>query len=416
MDFFIYKDKQLFAEDVPVADIASAHGTPLYIYSRATIERHWHAFNNAVSKHDHLICYAVKANSNLGVLSVLAKLGSGFDIVSKGELSRVIEAGGDTTKVVFSGVGKTSDEIRFALQQNIMCFNVESDAELDRINSVAGQLGVKAPISIRINPDVDAKTHPYISTGLKANKFGIARDDALRVYKRAAAMPNLKVQGMDCHIGSQLTEITPFVDALERLLALIDELAEHNIMISHLDVGGGLGVPYKDETPPHPFEYAAAMSEKMQGREHLKLILEPGRAIAANAGILVTEVEYLKQGEEKSFAIVDAAMNDLLRPALYSAWQAIIPVQPRLDIGAQKYDVVGPVCETGDFLGKDRDLAIVPGDFLAVRSAGAYGFVMASNYNSRCRPAEIMVDKTQTIVVRERENLEDLWKGEQKIT
>lgn len=415
MDFFTYKEGQLFAEDVPVAGIARAHGTPLYIYSRATIERHWHAFNNAVSKHDHLICYAVKANSNLGVLSVLAKLGSGFDIVSKGELSRVIEAGGDSTKVVFSGVGKTSDEIHFALQQNIMCFNVESDAELDRINNVAGKLGVKAPISIRINPDVDAKTHPYISTGLKANKFGIARDDALRVYKRAAAMPNLEVKGMDCHIGSQLTDITPFVDALERLLVLIDELAEHNIMISHLDVGGGLGVPYNDETPPHPDEYAAAMSAKMQGREHLKLILEPGRAIAANAGILVTEVEYLKQGEEKNFAIVDAAMNDLLRPALYSAWQAIIPVQPRHDIGAQKYDVVGPVCETGDFLGKDRDLAIAPGDFLAVRSAGAYGFAMASNYNSRCRPAEIMVDKTQTIVVREREKLEDLWKGEQKI-
>jgi diaminopimelate decarboxylase len=415
MDFFTYKNEQLFAEDVPVADIAREHGTPLYIYSRATIERHWHAFNNAVSKHDHLICYAVKANSNLGFLSVLAKLGSGFDIVSKGELSRVMEAGGDTTKVVFSGVGKTSDEIRFALQQNILCFNVESDAELDRINNVAAKLGVKAPISIRINPDVDAKTHPYISTGLKANKFGIARDDALRVYKRAAAMPNLEVKGMDCHIGSQLTDITPFVDALERLLVLIDELAEHNIMISHLDVGGGLGVPYNDETPPHPDEYAAAMSAKMQGREHLKLILEPGRAIAANAGILVTEVEYLKQGEDKNFAIVDAAMNDLLRPALYSAWQAIIPVQPRLDIAAQKYDVVGPICETGDFLGKDRDLAIVPGDFLAVRSAGAYGFVMASNYNSRCRAAEIMVDKTQTIVVREREKLKDLWKGEQKI-
>jgi diaminopimelate decarboxylase len=416
MDFFSYKDNQLFAEDVAVADIAKAHGTPVYIYSRATIERHWHAFNNAVANHDHLICYAVKANSNLGVLSVLAKLGSGFDIVSKGELSRVIEAGGDTTKVVFSGVGKTSHEIRFALQQNIMCFNVESDAELDRINYVAGQLGVKAPISIRINPDVDAKTHPYISTGLKANKFGIARDDALRVYKRAAAMPHLDVKGMDCHIGSQLTDITPFVDALERLLVLIDELAEHNILISHLDVGGGLGVPYNDETPPHPDEYAAAMSAKMQGRDHLKLILEPGRAIAANAGILVTEVEFLKQGEEKNFAIVDAAMNDLLRPALYSAWQAIIPVQPRLDIAAQKYDVVGPVCETGDFLGKDRDLAIAPGDFLAVRSAGAYGFVMASNYNSRCRPAEIMVDKTETIVVREREKLKDLWKGEHKIT
>ena len=416
MDFFTYKDEQLFAEDVPVADIAKEHGTPVYVYSRATIERHWHAFNNAVAKHDHLICYAVKANSNLGVLSVLAKLGSGFDIVSKGELCRVIEAGGDPKKVVFSGVGKKSDEIRFALQQNIMCFNVESDAELDRINRVAGEMGIKAPISIRINPDVDAKTHPYISTGLKANKFGIARDDALRVYKRAAAMPNLEVKGMDCHIGSQLTEITPFVDALERLLILIDELAEHAIYISHLDVGGGLGVPYNNETPPHPNEYAAAMAEKMEGREHLKLILEPGRAIAANAGILVTEVEFLKQGEEKNFAIVDAAMNDLIRPALYSAWQAIIPVQPRRNIAAKTYDVVGPVCETGDFLGKDRDLAIVPGDYLAVRSAGAYGFVMASNYNSRCRPPEIMVDKAKQMVVREREKLEDLWKGEYKIT
>jgi diaminopimelate decarboxylase len=416
VDFFTYKDSQLYAEDVAVAEIAKTHGTPVYIYSRATIERHWHAFNNAVAKHDHLVCYAVKANSNLGVLSVLAKLGSGFDIVSKGELCRVIEAGGDPTKVVFSGVGKTSDEIRFALQQDIMCFNVESDAELDRINNVAGELGLRAPISIRINPDVDAKTHPYISTGLKANKFGIARDDALRVYKRAAAMPHLEVKGMDCHIGSQLTDITPFVDALERLLVLIDELAEHGIVISHLDVGGGLGVPYNDETPPHPNEYAAAMAAKMEGRDHLKLILEPGRAIAANAGILVTEVEFLKQGEEKNFAIVDAAMNDLLRPALYSAWQAIIPVQPRTEMATKKYDVVGPVCETGDFLGKDRDLAITPGDFLAVRSAGAYGFVMASNYNSRCRPPEIMVDAAETIVVREREEIKDLWKGEHKIT
>jgi diaminopimelate decarboxylase len=415
LDFFQFSNDQLYAEDVAVADIAKQYGTPSYIYSRATIERHWHAFNNAVAEHDHLVCYAVKANSNLGVLSVLAKLGSGFDIVSQGELCRVIEAGGDPTKVVFSGVGKTSAEIEFALQQNIMCFNVESDAELDRINAVAGKLGVKAPISIRINPDVDAKTHPYISTGLKANKFGIARDDALRVYKRAAAMEHLDVKGMDCHIGSQLTEITPFVDALERLLVLIDELAEHDITISHLDVGGGLGVPYNDETPPHPNEYAAAMAQKMKGREHLKLILEPGRAIAANAGILVTEVEFLKQGEEKNFAIVDAAMNDLLRPALYSAWQSIIPVCPRHDVEAVSYDVVGPVCETGDFIGKDRQLAIQAGDFLAVRSAGAYGFVMASNYNSRCRPAEIMVDKDQAIVVRERETISDLWKGEHKI-
>ncbi|MBF7073648.1 diaminopimelate decarboxylase [Glaciecola sp. MH2013] len=416
MDYFQFSNDQLFAEDIAVADIAKKYGTPTYIYSRATIERHWHAFNNAVAEHDHLVCYAVKANSNLGVLSVLAKLGSGFDIVSKGELCRVIEAGGDPTKVVFSGVGKTSAEIEFALQQNIMCFNVESDAELDRINKVAGNLGVKAPISIRINPDVDAKTHPYISTGLKANKFGIARDDALRVYKRAAAMPHLDVKGMDCHIGSQLTDITPFVDALERLLVLIDELAEHGINISHLDVGGGLGVPYQNESPPHPNEYAAAMASKMKGREHLKLILEPGRAIAANAGILVTEVEFLKQGEEKNFAIVDAAMNDLLRPALYSAWQSIVPVVPNRGQESVTYDVVGPVCETGDFIGKDRELAINPGDLLAVRSAGAYGFVMSSNYNSRCRPAEIMVDKAQAIVVRERESIEDLWRGEHKLS
>lgn len=416
MDYFYYSDQQLFAEDIAVADIANKHSTPCYIYSRATIERHWYAFDGAFSEKNHLVCYAVKANSNLGVLSVLAKLGAGFDIVSQGELCRVIEAGGDPTKVVFSGVGKTSAEIEFALAKSIMCFNVESDAELDRINHVAGKMGVKAPISIRINPDVDAKTHPYISTGLRANKFGIARDDALRVYKRAASLENLDVKGMDCHIGSQLTDITPFVDALERLLSLIDELAEHDIHISHLDVGGGLGVPYQDESPPHPQEYAAAITEKMKDREHLKLILEPGRAIAANAGILVTEVEFLKQGEEKNFAIVDAAMNDLLRPSLYKAWLSIIPVKQRNNQISKRYDVVGPVCETGDFIGKDRELAIQAGDLLAVRSAGAYGFVMASNYNSRCRPAEIMVDKTKVFVVRERETIPELWKGEHKVS
>ncbi|WP_438498826.1 diaminopimelate decarboxylase, partial [Alteromonas australica] len=326
MDFFAYKNNQLFAEDVAVSDIVKSHGTPLYVYSRATLERHWHAFNDAIGEHPHLICYAVKANSNLGVLSALAKLGSGFDIVSGGELARVIEAGGDASKVVFSGVGKKADEIAYALNQGIMCFNVESEPELHRINEVAGKLGKTAPISLRINPDVDAKTHPYISTGLKANKFGIARERAIQTYELAASLPHLNVVGMDCHIGSQLTEIGPFVDALERLLILIDELAEKGIVISHLDVGGGLGVTYNDEAPPHPKEYAAAMAEKMTGREQLKLILEPGRAIAANAGILVTEVEFIKQGEEKSFAIVDAAMNDLLRPALYSAWQNIIPV------------------------------------------------------------------------------------------
>lgn len=415
MDYFSYKNSELFAEYVNLEQIAKEYGTPTYVYSRATLERHWHAFNNAVKEHDHLVCYAVKANSNIGVLSVLAKLGSGFDIVSAGELSRVIAAGGDPTKVVFSGVGKTEAEIAFALEKNIMCFNVESEPELTRINQVAGELGVKAPISIRINPDVDAKTHPYISTGLKANKFGIARDNAFAVYKHASTLEHLDVKGMDCHIGSQLTEISPFVDALERLLVLIDELAEEGIIISHLDVGGGLGVTYDDETPPHPDEYAAAMAEKMKGRENLKLILEPGRAIAANAGVLLTKVEFLKEGEDKNFAIVDAAMNDLLRPALYSAWQNIVPLNLKTEAQSSIYDVVGPVCETGDFIGKDRELAIQPGDYLAVKSAGAYGFVMASNYNSRCRPAEIMVDGDNVHVVRKREKLSSLWELESVI-
>lgn len=416
MDYFAYKDKQLFAEDVAVSQLAADYQTPLYIYSRATLERHWRAFDDALGEHPHLICYAVKANSNIGVLSVLAKLGSGFDIVSGGELARVIEAGGDPAKVVFSGVGKKHAEIRYALEQGIMCFNVESEPELQRINEVAAEMGKVAPISLRINPDVDAKTHPYISTGLKANKFGIPRERAIATYELAHTLPNLKVVGMDCHIGSQLTTLGPFVDALERLLLLIDELAEKGITISHLDVGGGLGVTYNNEAPPHPKAYAAAMAEKMTGREHLKLIMEPGRAIAANAGILVTEVEFIKEGEEKHFAIVDAAMNDLLRPALYSAWQKIVRVDEETTAPVRTYDIVGPVCETGDFIGKDRDLAVAPGDLLAVRSAGAYGFVMASNYNSRCRPAEIMVDGDKAIVVREREILKDLWKGEHKLT
>ncbi|WP_218311567.1 diaminopimelate decarboxylase [Alteromonas antoniana] len=416
MDHFAYRDGSLFAEEVAVSDIARDHATPLYIYSRATLERHWHAFDDAMGDHPHLVCYAVKANSNIGVLSVLAKLGSGFDIVSAGELARVIEAGGDPAKVVFSGVGKKPQEIRYALEQGIMCFNVESEPELHRINQVAGEMGMKAPISLRINPDVDARTHPYISTGLKANKFGIPRERAIATYELAAKLENLNVVGMDCHIGSQLTDIDPFVDALERLLLLIDELADKGIVISHLDVGGGLGVTYNEENPPHPREYAAAMAEKMAGRESLKLIMEPGRAIAANAGILVTEVEFIKEGDEKHFAIVDAAMNDMLRPSLYSAWQKIIRVESESDAPVRTYDVVGPVCETGDFLGKDRELAAAPGDLLAVRSAGAYGFVMASNYNSRCRPAEVMVDGDKVIVVREREILKDLWKGEHKLT
>ena len=416
MDFFAYRDGRLFAEDVAVSDIASQYGTPAYIYSRATLERHWHAFDQALGEHPHLICYAVKANSDIGVLSVLAKLGSGFDIVSGGELARVLEAGGDAGKVVFSGVGKTREEIRYALEQGILCFNVESEPELERINAVAAEMGVTAPISLRINPDVDAKTHPYISTGLKANKFGIPRERAIATYELADSLPNLEVKGMDCHIGSQLTTIEPFVDALERLLELIDVLASKGITISHLDVGGGLGVTYNNETPPHPKEYAAALAEKMSGREHLKLIMEPGRAIAANAGIMITEVEFVKEGDEKHFAIVDAAMNDLIRPSLYSAWQHIGRVEQDTDATPRVYDVVGPICETGDFIGKDRELAIKPGDLLAVRSAGAYGFVMASNYNTRCRPPEIMVDGTTVTVVREREMLKDLWKGEHKLT
>ncbi|WP_370242585.1 diaminopimelate decarboxylase [Marisediminitalea sp.] len=416
MDHFSYQNQTLHAEDVSVKDLASQYGTPLYIYSRATLERHWKAFDEALGDHPHLICYAVKANSNIGVLSVLAKLGSGFDIVSGGELARVKAAGGDMSKVVFSGVGKTPEEIEFALEEGIHCFNVESEPELHRINDVAGKVGKQAPISLRINPDVDAKTHPYISTGLKANKFGIARERAIAVYELANSLPNLNVVGMDCHIGSQLTETGPFVDALERLLVLIDELASKGIHIKHLDVGGGLGVTYRDETPPHPREYAAAIAEKMKGRENLTLIMEPGRAIAANAGIMVTKVEFVKSGEEKNFAIVDAAMNDLIRPSLYSAWMSIIPVVEGLDRETHNYDVVGPVCETGDFIGKDRELGIESGDYLAVRSAGAYGFVMASNYNSRCRPAELMVDGSDVHVVRERENLKDLWKGEHKLT
>ncbi|MFC7000232.1 diaminopimelate decarboxylase [Pseudobowmanella zhangzhouensis] len=416
MDFFTYQQQALHAESVPVSDIVTQYGTPCYIYSRATIERHWHAFDQAVGEHPHLICYAVKANSNLGVLSVLAALGSGFDIVSGGELARVIEAGGDASKVVFSGVGKTEQEIAYALQLGIKCFNVESIPELDRINKVVSEWGKVAPISLRINPDVDAQTHPYISTGLKANKFGIAYDQALDTYLRAATLPNLKIVGMDCHIGSQLTTVAPFVDALDRLLALIDQLAQHNIHIEHLDVGGGLGVTYKDETPPHPDAYAKAMAARLDGRSHLQLILEPGRAIMANAGILVSKVEFIKQGEEKNFAIIDAAMNDLLRPALYSAWMDIIPVEQHQDRPVASYDVVGPVCETGDFLGKDRQLAIAAGDLIAVRSAGAYGFSMASNYNSRCRAAEIMVDGERTILVREREKLQELWKGEHKVS
>jgi diaminopimelate decarboxylase len=410
LDYFSYQNNSLFAEDCDVAKLAKTHGTPLYIYSRATLERHWHAFNNAVADHPHLICYAVKANSNLAVLNVLARLGSGFDIVSGGELSRVLQAGGDPKKVVFSGVGKTVAEMEQALNIGIYCFNVESSAELEQLNDVAGRLGKVATVSLRINPDVDAGTHPYISTGLKENKFGIAMDEAEVVFARAAQLAHLHVKGVDCHIGSQLTEIKPFLDAMDRMLALIDRLGELGIEIKHFDVGGGLGVTYNAETPPHPDAYAAALLERLNGRK-LTLIFEPGRAIAANAGIFVTQVLYLKENSDKRFAIVDGAMNDLIRPSLYSAWQNIIPVQQN-DAPTFAYDIVGPVCETGDFLGKDRQLAVKSGDFLAVRSSGAYGFAMASNYNSRPRVAEIMVDGGDDFVVRQRETLQQLWQGE----
>lgn len=406
MDHFNYRGDSLFAEDVPVADIAAQYGTPCYIYSRATLERHYRAYQQAMGDFPHLICFAVKANSNLAVLNVLAKLGSGFDIVSGGELARVMAAGGDPAKVIFSGLGKTAAEIEQALKLGIHCFNVESDAELDRINAVAQRLQMRAPISVRVNPDVDAGTHPYISTGLKTNKFGIATEQALAVYRRAAQLPGIDIVGIDCHIGSQLTSTAPFLHAIDRLLAMVDQLAMEGIKLQHFDMGGGLGVNYDKETPPQPEELMRAVKTRL-GDRGLTLLVEPGRSIAANAGIFVTRVEFLKSNEHKNFAIVDGAMNDLLRPALYSAWQAIIPVIKQ-DGATAVYDVVGPVCESADFLGKERPLRIKAGDLLAVRTAGAYGFVMSSNYNTRPRVPEIMVDGENTYLVRRRETLADL--------
>jgi diaminopimelate decarboxylase len=412
MDYFNYRNHALFAEDVAVADIVSHYGSPCYIYSRATLERHWLAFDRAFGKQAHLICYAVKANSNIGLLNVLARLGSGFDIVSLGEMQRVLAAGGDAKKIVFSGVGKREDELSEALKLGIACFNIEVSDELDRINKLAGQLGVIAPVSFRVNPDVDAKTHPYISTGLKENKFGIDINQALSEYQRAAAMPNIKVVGIDCHIGSQLTDTRPFLDALDKILTLVETLKNQGIVLEHLDLGGGVGIRYKDEQPPEPADYIQAVLARL-GQNDFKIFLEPGRAIVGNAGILVTRVEYLKPTAHKNFAIVDAAMNDLMRPALYSAWQDIIPVNQASTATAQHWDIVGPVCETGDFLGKDRELALQQGDLLAVRSAGAYGFSMSSNYNSRPRVAEVMVDGTTVHLIRKRETLAQLWAGEQ---
>ena len=410
MDHFNYKGDSLFAEDITVTDIAAQYGTPCFIYSRATLERHYRVYAEALAGHPHKICFAVKANSNLGVLNVLARLGAGFDIVSGGELDRVLAAGGDASKIIFSGLGKTTNEIRKGLDVGIHCFNVESEAELMRISEVAQAEGKVAPISVRVNPDVDAGTHPYISTGLKENKFGIPAANAIDLYRSAAKMDGLSITGIDFHIGSQLTTVEPFLDAIDRILEMVDELDEEGIKISHFDMGGGLGVSYGQEIPPHPSELIALVQEKFTDRE-MEIVVEPGRSIAANAGIFVTRIEYLKNNEHKNFAIVDGAMNDLIRPALYSAWQEIIPVEKSSEAAAI-YDVVGPICESSDFLGKDRELSIAAGDLLAVRSAGAYGFVMSSNYNTRPRVAEIMVDCSNSYLVREREIVAELFANE----
>ncbi|MFZ7109716.1 diaminopimelate decarboxylase [Avibacterium avium] len=412
MDFFQYKDDQLMAEQVPVREIAAQFGTPAYIYSRATLERHWHAFDKALGDHPHLICFAVKSNPNLAILNIMAKLGSGFDIVSQGELERVLAAGGDAAKVVFSGVAKSEQEIERALTVGIRCFNVESLAELYRINEVAGRLNKIAPISLRVNPDVDAHTHPYISTGLKENKFGVSVDEAREVYRIASQLPHIKITGMDCHIGSQLTEIQPFLDATDRLIVLMQQLAQDGIELEHLDLGGGLGVTYKDENAPHPSEYAKALLAKLKDYPNLEIILEPGRAITANAGILLTKVEYLKSNESRNFAIVDTGMNDMIRPALYQAYMNIIEVDRSLPRETKVYDVVGPICETSDFLGKQRELAIAQGDLIAQRSAGAYGASMASTYNSRPRAIEVMVDGDQAHLIKRRETYPELWQLE----
>ncbi|MFK4024865.1 diaminopimelate decarboxylase [Stutzerimonas balearica] len=410
MEAFSYRDGQLFAEGVALSALAQRFGTPTYVYSRAHIEAQFRAYADALGDLPHLVCFAVKANSNLGVLNLLARLGAGFDIVSRGELERVLAAGGEPSKIVYSGVGKSRDDMRRALEVGVHCFNVESTEELERLQQVAAEMGVTAAISLRVNPDVDAQTHPYISTGLKENKFGIDIEQAPAVYARAADLPNLEVVGVDCHIGSQLTSLPPFLDALDRLLALVDRLAEQGIAIRHLDLGGGLGVRYRDEQPPLAGDYIAAVRQRMQGRA-LTLVFEPGRSIVANAGVLLTRVEYLKHTAHKDFAIVDAAMNDLIRPALYQAWMNIIAVQPH-EGDTRRYDIVGPICETGDFLAKDRELALAEGDLLAVCSAGAYGFVMSSNYNTRGRAAEVLVDGDQAHEVRRRESVQDLYAGE----
>lgn len=411
MNQFSYRNNRLFAEDVPLEEVASRFGTPAYIYSKKALSEHFLAYQDALAGRKHLICYAVKANSNLAILNILARLGAGFDIVSAGELKRVLAAGGRADKTVFSGVGKRADEIEYALYAGVHCFNVESESELERIQSIAARLDMTAAISLRINPDVDALTHPYISTGLKQNKFGVDIDAALAIYQRAAQFSHIEIVGVDCHIGSQLTEIAPFIDALDRTLELVDRLASAGITIRHLDLGGGLGVCYRDEKPPSIAAYVGAVLNRLAERD-LTLILEPGRSITANAGVLLTRVEYIKDNGAKKFAVVDAAMNDMIRPALYQAWLNIEAVHAQPDRSTELYDIVGPVCETGDFLGKDRQLAIAPGDLLCIHSAGAYGFTMSSNYNTRPRAVEIVVDQAMAHVVRERETLDSLMQGE----
>ncbi len=414
MQHFHYQQGELYAEKVPLADIADQYGTPCFVYSRSAIEQQWRSYELALGKRPHLICYAVKANSNLAILNLLARLGSGFDVVSAGELARVIKAGGDPRKVVFSGVGKQADEMKMALTAGIKCFNVESRQELHLLNIVAGQMNCKAPVSIRVNPDVDALTHPYISTGLKENKFGISIDEAESVYREAAGLAHLHLIGIDCHIGSQITSTGPHIDACKRVMQLAARLKAAGITLHHIDIGGGLGITYADEMPPGPTEFIEAIAEVIDD-DTVELLIEPGRSIVGNAGVLLTSVLFVKETGHKNFAVVDAAMNDLIRPVLYDAWQQILPVRQQSSAPARIYDVVGPICETGDFLGLDRTLAIEPGELLAVCSVGAYGFCMSSNYNSRPRAAEILVDSDKLYEIRQREGIEDLYRGEQTL-
>ena len=408
---FDIKNGELHAENVPLSHVAQQFDTPCYVYSKLALTQSFNNFKAGLVGTEHLVCFAVKANPNIAILNLFAKLGAGFDIVSGGELARVLAAGGDPQKIVFSGVGKSADEMRAALNAGIFCFNVESASELKRLNQIAGEIGKIAPVSLRVNPNVDAKTHPYISTGLKNNKFGVAFEDAIAVYEQAAAMPNIAVHGVDCHIGSQITELAPFIEALDLILGLVDTLAEKNIAISHIDVGGGIGITYSDETPPEFKQYAEAILAKL-AHKNVKVLFEPGRALVGNAGVLLTKVEYLKHTESKNFAIVDAAMNDLMRPALYDAYHEIVAVVPRLG-EADTYEIVGPVCESGDFLGHDRAMNLAEGDLLAIKSAGAYGMSMASNYNTRGRAAEVMIDGDQIHLIRQREKVADLFALEQ---